>query len=68
MNSTASTPNSVTKSGPSTANPSANEAWSVKVNSPLALISSPRLTTMGIIAASAGPKNVVRVATKIVNR
>jgi hypothetical protein len=49
------------RSGPSSAKPSANEAWSVTVKRLLAASSWPRSTSRGIIAASAGAKKVVMV-------
>ena len=54
-------PASLTTSGPRRANPRANATFWVKVNSPFAASSCRRGTSSGIIAASAGAKNVVTV-------
>ena len=51
----------LTTSGPSRANPIANEALRVRVKIPLADRSCLRSTTKGIIAASAGAKKTVTV-------
>ena len=53
----------LTTSGPSSAKPRANAAFRVRVKIPFAARSWPRLTRIGIIAASAGAKNVVTVET-----
>ena len=50
------------------ANPSAKAALSVRVKTPLADISWSRRTMNGIMAASAGPKNVVTVEMKMLSR
>ena len=54
-----------TTSGPRSAKPIANAAFSVSVKMPFAASSCFRSTTSGIIAASAGAKNTVTVETKM---
>ncbi len=61
----ASAPATLTTSGPRRANPSANAALSVSVKMPLAESSCGFSTIAGIIAASAGAKNVVTVEMKM---
>lgn len=61
-------PARLTTRGPSTANPTANAAWSVNVNSPLATSSCSWGATRAIMAASAGMKNVVAVAAMMTIR
>ena len=61
-----SVPTTELASGPSTAKPTANDAWSPKMNRPFAVISCDRGTSSGIMADSAGAKNVVSVATDAV--
>jgi len=58
----------LTTSGPSSAKPRKNDAWSVTMCSELAGSSCSRDTTTGIIAISAGPKNVLRVEIAAVIR
>ena len=60
---TASGPATLTTSGPSSANPTANAALSVRVKIPFAARSCRRGTSTGIIASSAGAKNTVTVET-----
>ena len=55
---TASTPNSLTNNVPSSANPASCEPVLVKLNIPFAEMSWARGTRSGIVAASAGAKNV----------
>ena len=57
-----------TTNGPTRAKPSAKATFIVRVKSPLAASSWCLGTRNGIIDASAGPKNVVTVATKIISR
>ena len=63
----ASGPATLTTSGPSSAKPSANAAFSVSVKIPFADSSCGRSTMAGIIAASAGAKKVVTVDTKMLS-
>ena len=65
MRISASAPATFTTSGPSRANPRAKAALSVSVKIPFAASSCFRSTMAGIIAASAGAKNVVTVETKM---
>ena len=58
----------LTTSGPSSANPSANAALSVRVKMPFADNSWRRGSRFGIIAASAGAKNTVTVEMKMFSR
>ena len=66
MRMSSSVPNSVWATGPRTAKPTTKEACSARMKRLFAVISWSRLTTSGIIAASAGAKNVVSVATSAV--
>ena len=52
-------PASVTSSGPRKVNPTANEAWSVRLNTPIAVSSCSRRTTRGIIEPSAGVRKML---------
>src|SRR5450759_4113736 len=54
--------------GPNNAKPSANAALVVRAKRPLAARSCPLGTRKGIIEASAGPKKVVTVETRIISR
>ena len=54
--------------GPKSAKPSANAAFVVRENRPLAASSCDLDTREGIIEASAGPKKVVTVETRIISR
>ena len=64
----ASGPAMRTTAGPSSANPKANAAFSVKVKSPFAETSCSRRTSSGIIASSAGAKSVVMMLAKMLSK
>ena len=61
-------PARLTRMGPSRANPTAIEPLRVIMNSVFAWRSWSRFTSWGIIAASAGAKNVVTVETTMFSR
>ena len=59
----------VTRSGPRNANPTANDAWRVRLNTPIAVSSWARPTIRGIIAASAGVSiTVVKLIPRLSSR